>query len=117
MSSLKRTLGVLAPALLLMTGSLLAQGAPDAKQIYDRDCRKCHGVRGTPPQAMKRIMPTMPTFDAALLAKISDDSIVAVLKHGKGENMKPFTTLTAEEMKSLARYIRELGSKPAPGGK
>ena len=33
-----------------------AQG-PDGKALYEENCRKCHGVRGVPPKAIKEKFP------------------------------------------------------------
>ena len=66
--------------------------APDGKALYEENCRKCHGVRGTPPKTMKEKFSKIATFDAEFIAKRSDDSVVKVLMKGvgKAEDMKSF---------------------------
>ena len=63
---------------LIIAGVLLAGGgvlsraaaqAPDAKTLYQENCRKCHGVLGTPPKTMKAKFPKIATFDAEFIAK------------------------------------------------
>ncbi|MBI4545136.1 MAG: cytochrome c [Gemmatimonadetes bacterium] len=107
-------------ALALTAGPAAAQAAqvPDGKTLFESQCKMCHGVRGVPPATMRKAMPALPTFDSAFIAARSNDSIVGVLKHGKGKNMKSFKdTLKPEEMAALARYVRSLGSKPrTPAG-
>lgn len=88
---------------------------PDGKAIYDENCRKCHGVIGTPPKTMKAKYPKIATFDAAFVASHSEDSIVKILTKGKSEDMKSFKdVLKPEEMAAVAKYVRELGQKAHP---
>jgi mono/diheme cytochrome c family protein len=50
--------------------------------------------------------------DSALMARIPDDSIMAVMKHGAGKDMKSFSDrLTNEEMEAVVKYVRTLPSK------
>ena len=94
-----------------------AAQAPDGKALYHENCKKCHGVLGTPPKTMKEQFPKIATFDAAFIAKHSQDSIVTIMTKGKGEDMKPFKgKLTPAEMAAVAGYVRELATKPRPGG-
>jgi mono/diheme cytochrome c family protein len=91
--------------------------APDGKALYEENCRKCHGVRGTPPKTMKEKFPKIATFDETFIAKRSDDSVVKVLMKGvgKAEDMKSFKDkLSPEEMAAVAKYVRELGLKAHP---
>jgi mono/diheme cytochrome c family protein len=90
-----------------------AQG-PDGKALYEDNCRKCHGVRGVPPKAIKEKFPKVQTFNEEFLAKVNDDSIVKVMVTGvgKAEDMKSFKDkLNAGEMTAVAKYVREIGSK------
>lgn len=92
-----------------------AQAARDAKTLYQENCKKCHGVLGTPPKTMKAKFEKIATFDAAFVASRSDDSVVKILTHGKGEDMKSFKEkMSPEEMKAVAQYVRELGTKAHP---
>lgn len=91
--------------------------APDGKALYEENCRKCHGVRGTPPKTMKEKFPKIATFDAEFITKRSDDSVVKVLMKGvgKAEDMKSFKDkLSPQEMAAVAKYVRELAEKPRP---
>ena len=108
----------LAGALLVATGALhsaAAQAAQDGKTAYDANCRKCHGVIGTPPKTMKAKYPKIATFDEEFIGKRTDDSVVKILMHGKGDDMKSFKDkMTPDEMKAVAKYVRELGMKSHP---
>jgi len=91
-----------------------AQG-PDGKALYDENCKKCHGVVGRPPKTMQTKYPKIYTFDAAFVAARSDDSVVKILTKGKNEDMVSFKDkLKPDEMLAIAKYVRELGSKPHP---
>ena len=91
--------------------------APDGKALYEENCRKCHGVRGTPPKTMKEKFPKIATFNNEFITKRTDDSIVKVLMKGvgKAEDMKSFKDkLTPEQMAMVATYVRELAMKGHP---
>ena len=85
--------------------------------LYRQQCRSCHGAKGVPPARMVTLYPTLKTLvDSTLQAHLTTDSIVAVLRHGKGKDMKSFTDkLSAAEMLAVARFVKSLGS-PAPTG-
>jgi len=102
-------------------GTLVAVGtyeqAPDGKALYEENCRKCHGVRGVPPKAMKEKFPKIALFDEAFITKRSDDSLVKVLVKGvgKAEDMKSFKDkMSPEEMLAVSKYVRELALKSRP---
>jgi mono/diheme cytochrome c family protein len=110
---------LLIAGVLVVAGGALshasAQEARDAKTLYQENCKKCHGVLGTPPKTMKAKYEKIATFDAAFIASRSDDSVVKILTHGKGDDMKSFKEkLTHDEMLEVAKYVRELGSKSHP---
>lgn len=105
--------------LCLWTSRAAAQAGPepDGATLYRQQCRSCHGARGVPPARMMTVYPTLKTFaDSSLQAHLTTDSIVAVLRHGKGKDMKSFTDkLSPAEMLAVARFVKSLGS-PAPTG-
>jgi len=96
-------------------GPLAAQApAPDGKVLYEKNCRACHGARGTPPAVLAK-QQNIPRWDASFMADRTDDSLVAAIRNG-GKNMKGFSgKLSPDEMAAIAGYIRELvPPKPAP---
>ncbi len=115
--------GVLGAALVLSSVASVAAQAPaaapepDGAALYRQQCRSCHGARGVAPARMVTLYPTLKTLaDSSLQAHLTTDSIVAVLRHGKGKDMKSFTDkLSAAEMLAVARFVKSLGS-PAPTG-
>lgn len=107
-------------ARLLLAGILIAVPTaataqePDGKAIYASKCRLCHGVRGTPSNAMLKKMKDIPTLDSAFMASRSEDSVVQVVTHGSNE-MKPFREKLSEaEIRAVARYVRELALSRPP---
>ncbi|MBI4501578.1 MAG: cytochrome c [Gemmatimonadetes bacterium] len=94
----------LAAALTLGAPRLAAQGA-DGKAAYDKNCKSCHGVKGTPPAALAKQLKIV-KWDAAYISARSEDSLVAVMKHG-GKNMKGFDgKMTPVEMAAVAKYVK-----------
>ena len=86
-----------------------AAQAPSGKAVFVVHCQKCHGPTGQPSAGIKKLLPEIPTWDAAFFAKRTEEQILSTLKNGKGRNMKPFAEqLTNDEMLAVARYIRTL---------
>lgn len=104
-------------ALLCALSSVAAAQAPDGKTLYDANCKRCHGVRGTPPVTMKKKFEKIATFDPEFIAKHSADSIVKVLTKGKNEDMKSFKDkLSHDDMLAVAKYVHELADRNKPTG-
>lgn len=84
------------------------------KTVWDQSCKKCHGVKGTPAAAMKRMMPKLPVLDSALVSTLSIETVQGVVANGKG-TMKPLSTpLTPEQITAVSKYLFELtNAKPA----
>jgi mono/diheme cytochrome c family protein len=56
---------------------------------------------------MQTRFPKIASFDSKFFATHSQDSIVTVLKNGKGQDMKSFKDkLTTEQMRAVAAYMR-----------
>jgi mono/diheme cytochrome c family protein len=104
---------------LLCTAATAAAQAPNGQELYQLNCKKCHGVLGVPPKAIQKKMEKVVTFDSAFATKFPEDSIVKILvKGGKSEDMKSFKDkLSHEEMVAIAKYVRQLATRPkaAPG--
>lgn len=101
--------------LLAGAGAGLSAQQPDGTGLYRENCRTCHGTAGKPTQRALSQYPRIPTMDSAFFAVRSADSIVAILTHGKGKDMKSFTAkLTPAEMRAVAAYIRSTFGSPKP---
>ena len=106
-------------ALAALPAAAAAQAAaasePDGAALYRQQCRSCHGARGVPPARMLTLYPTLKTLaDSSEQAHLTEASIINVLQHGKGKDMKPFADkMSAAEMAAVAKFVKSLGS-PAP---
>ena len=99
---------VVGVALGLTAGAAAAAAqAPDGEALYRQQCRACHGTTGVPLQRMMTLYKTLRAFDSTFLAGRSEDSVVAVLQHGAGRDMKSYKDkLTPEQMRAVAKYVR-----------
>jgi mono/diheme cytochrome c family protein len=106
---------------LLAAGVILALGfgsskalaqTPDGAALYRQNCRSCHGLKGIPPQRMMSVYPSLKAIgDSAFLRTRSVDSIVAVLRHGAGRDMKSFADrLSPAEILAVAKFVKTLVS-------
>ena len=106
-------------AVSVVVSSAAAQAAPqpDGAALYRENCRSCHGARGLPPARMRAMYQALKVLaDSAFQARFSADSIVAVLRHGKGKDMKSFSDrLSPAEMLAVAKFVKMLGSPPPAG--
>jgi len=83
----------------------------DGRMLYLKNCRQCHGATGVPSPQSRHKYPKIQTLaDPAFMSKVSDDSLVAVMKHG-GKEMRSFSEkLSPAEMAAVAKYVRTLAS-------
>ena len=96
--------------LLATSGSFTAAAAQaaDGSAIFDAHCKMCHGATGVPSASIRKMLPKIPVFDAALFANRTDAELVKQITEG-GEKMKPFRDkLTPDEIAAVAKYIRTL---------
>jgi cytochrome c oxidase cbb3-type subunit 3 len=108
-------LGVaLALALALGPTGAAAQ-APDGAALFRRHCRACHGAEGVPAAAMAAAFPGLKSLAQPAVAGRAEDSLVQVLRDGRGA-MKSFREkLNDEEMLAVVRFVKTL-CQPAAGG-
>lgn len=99
-----------APVAVAAPAAATAVDPSTGKLPYEENCRKCHGVIGVPPKAMKTKFPKLIAFDAEFFAKRSDDSVVKVLTNGGADGMLSFKDkLSRQEMAAVAAYMRTFG--------
>jgi mono/diheme cytochrome c family protein len=107
MHGIARLLGC--AALLASAAPTLAAQGPDGQALYREHCKECHGAAGRPTKTALGKYKEIKALDATLLSTRSDDSLLAILRHGAkdGKEMKSFKEkLSPEEMTAVVKYVR-----------
>ena len=104
---------ILALATIFGFAAVLNVSAADAKANWDSLCAKCHGDDGKGQTKMGQKLGAKDFTDAKVQADMKDDAATKALKEGLKDAdgktlMKPFDTLSDEEVKGLVQYVRSL---------
>jgi mono/diheme cytochrome c family protein len=109
--------GVVAAAAALVA-LLVARtaSAQDAATLYSTKCAACHGPAGKGDgPAAKILKPPPADFQVSLKGKGDDWIAKAITEGGKGVGESPlmpaYTTLTADQVKTLLAYVKQLGGQ------
>lgn len=91
----------------------LTASAAEAKDNWSNLCAKCHGDDGKGGTKMGMKLGCKDFTDAKVQADIKDDAAFKAIKEGlKSDDdrtlMKPFDTLSDDEIKGLVAYVRGL---------
>jgi mono/diheme cytochrome c family protein len=102
----------MAVATLLVAVGVTARAA-EAKENWDHQCAKCHGADGKGQTKIGEKLGVKDFTDPKIQADIKDDAAFKAIKEGlKSDDgralMKPFDTLSDDEIKALVAYIRGL---------
>lgn len=98
---------------VVMAGAISASAA-DTKEIWDKDCAKCHGADGAGKTKMGQKVGVKDYTDAKVQAEMKDAEMAKAIKEGvkeKGSDktkMKAFPELSDAEIKGLVEYVRKL---------
>ena len=100
-------------SLALLMAGVVATHAADAKELWDKNCKKCHGDDGKGKTKMGEKLGAKDYSDAKVQADLKDDAMAKAIKEGikkDGETkMKAFgDTLSDDEIKALVAHIRTL---------
>ena len=103
---------ILFAAMFGLAAALSAKAA-DAKENYDSLCAKCHGAEGKGDTKMGQKLGCKDFTDAKVQADMKDDAAAKAISEGlKSDDgktlMKPFDSLSADEVKALVAYVRGL---------
>ena len=95
-----------------LAATLSTKGA-EAKANWDTLCVKCHGAEGKGDTKMGQKLGAKDFTDAKVQADMKDDAAFKALKEGLKSSddktlMKPFDTLSDDEIKALVAYVRSL---------
>jgi cytochrome c6 len=100
-------------ALTIAIGSILF-AAPifgqDGASLYKSRCASCHGADGKGDTAIGKSM-HLRSLASPEVQKESDQELTAIIADGKGAMPAYKGKLSAEQVKDLVGYIRELGKK------
>ena len=101
-------IALVAVCMLVATGAAQAQAAAD---LYKTKCQACHGPDGTGNTTMGKKLAAR-DFHSPEVQKMTDAQVIEVITKGK-EKMPAYGAgkLTADQIKGLAAYVRELGKK------
>jgi cytochrome c553 len=91
----------------------LSAKAADAKENWENLCLKCHGAEGKGDTKMGQKLGCKDFTDAKVQADMKDDAATKAIKEGLKSPedktlMKPFDTLSDDEVKALVAYVRGL---------
>jgi mono/diheme cytochrome c family protein len=95
---------------LLSVGLMAVRGA-EAKELWEKNCQKCHGPDGAGKTKMGEKLAIKDYTDPKVQSGLKEDEMVKAIKEGvkDGEKtrMKPYgETLSADEIKALVAYFR-----------
>ncbi|MGO8765263.1 MAG: c-type cytochrome [Limisphaerales bacterium] len=104
---------ILFAAIIGVTAALSAKADDAAKDIWTAHCVLCHGADGKGQTKMGAKLGIRDFTDAKVQADIKDDAAFKALRNGlqnaDGKTlMKPFDSLTDDQIKSLIAYVRSL---------
>ena len=89
--------------------------AADVNAVYQKECQKCHGATGKGDTRMGKQSGAKDYTDPKVQAELNDEKATKIIKEGikEGgkEKMKPYTTLSDEEIKGLIAKMRSFGKK------
>ena len=93
-----------------LAATLSTKGA-EAKENWDNLCAKCHGAEGKGDTKMGQKLGAKDFTDAKVQGDIKDEDAVKAIKDGVKDadgktQMKPFDTLSDDEIKGLVAYLR-----------
>ena len=104
---------ILVLATILGFAAALNASAADAKANWDSLCAKCHGAEGKGDTKIGQKLGVKDLTDAKVQADLKDDAAAKNIKEGLKDAdgktlMKPFDTLSDDEVKALVQYVRSL---------
>ena len=91
----------------------ITASAADGKTNWDSLCAKCHGADGKGQTTMGKKLGIKDLTDAKVQAELKDDAAAKTIKEGVKDKdgktlMKPFDTLSDDDIKALVQYVRSL---------
>jgi cytochrome c6 len=102
-------------AVIFGLATAITAKAADVKDNWTTLCVKCHGEDGKGQTKMGQRLGVKDFTDAKVQADLKDDAAFKAIKEGvKNDDdktlMKPFDSLSDDEIKALVAYVRSLKS-------
>jgi len=102
-------------AVIFGLAAAITAKAADVKDNWTTLCVKCHGDDGKGQTKMGQRLGVKDFTDAKIQADLKDDAATKAIKEGvKNDDdktlMKPFDSLSDDEIKALVAYVRTLKS-------
>ena len=97
-------------SLALLAVGVVSVRAADAKELWEKNCTKCHGEDGKGKTKMGEKLGMKDYTDAKVQADLKDDQMTKAIKEGVKDGdktkMKGFADLSDDEVKALVAHIR-----------
>jgi cytochrome c5 len=102
-------------SILALAATTATLSAAPAKETYDAQCAKCHGVDGKGQTAIGKKNGAKDWTDAKVQESLKDEKLTKAIKEGVKEGdstkMKAYADLSDDDVKALVTYIRAFGKK------
>jgi cytochrome c551/c552 len=97
----------------LFLAAIASASAGDAKEIWDKQCAKCHGPDGKGETKMGKKLGLKDFSDAKVQAELKDEEMLKAIKEGVKDKegvvrMKPAEGVSDDDAKALVQYVRGL---------
>lgn len=94
-----------------MAAAAISARAADAKEQYEKSCKKCHGEDGKGQTMMGKKYNCKDYTDAKVQEKLKDEDAIKAIKEGYKDKegkqvMKPSEGFSDDEIKALVKYMR-----------
>ena len=96
---------------LALMASVVTVSAVDAKDLYEKDCAKCHGSDGKGETKMGKKLGAKDYTDPKVQAALTDEAAFKATKDGLKDKdgkvlMKPSEGLSDDDIKAVVAYMR-----------
>jgi len=102
--------GLVVLSLLLLVAGTPLRAAGDSAALYKSKCAVCHGASGKGDTPTAKAM-GVPDLTSADTQNKTDAQLTDVTAKGKGKMPGYEKSLSADDIKGLVAYIRDLGKK------
>lgn len=96
----------------LLVGTVAGLQAADAKEVWGKQCSKCHGADGKGDTKMGKKLKIRDLTDAKLQGELKDDKMADAIKNGVKDGgktlMKPAEGVNDADIKALVAHVRSL---------